>query len=62
MRRKNDSTDWDAGFGAPMEATVPPAMRLGSEFMPTLNEGTLFYMPTSLPAMSVTKEIGRAHV
>ena len=32
-----------------------PASRLGSEFMPTLNEGTLLYMPTSLPAMSVTK-------
>ena len=30
-------------------------MRLGSEFMPTLNEGTLFYMPASLPGMSVTK-------
>ncbi|PWB48237.1 MAG: CusA/CzcA family heavy metal efflux RND transporter [Nitrosomonadales bacterium] len=32
-----------------------PAAKLGSEFMPTLNEGTLFYMPTGLPAMSVTK-------
>ncbi len=32
-----------------------PASRLGSEFMPTLNEGTLLYMPSSLPAMSVTK-------
>lgn len=32
-----------------------PAARLGSEFMPTLNEGTLLYMPTSLPGMSVTK-------
>lgn len=32
-----------------------PAMRLGSEFMPTLNEGTLFYMPASLPGLSVTK-------
>ncbi len=32
-----------------------PAGRLGSEFMPTLNEGTLFYMPTSLPGMSITK-------
>jgi len=32
-----------------------PAMRLGSEFMPTLNEGSLFYMPASLPGMSVTK-------
>jgi len=32
-----------------------PAMRLGSEFMPALNEGTLLYMPSSLPSMSVTK-------
>ncbi len=32
-----------------------PATRLGSEFMPTLNEGTLFYMPTTLPGLSVTK-------
>jgi Cu(I)/Ag(I) efflux system membrane protein CusA/SilA len=32
-----------------------PAMKLGSEFMPTLNEGTLFCMPASLPGMSVTK-------
>jgi len=32
-----------------------PATRLGSEFMPTLNEGTLLYMPASLPGMSVTK-------
>ncbi len=32
-----------------------PASQLGSEFMPTLNEGTLLYMPSSLPAMSITK-------
>ncbi|MEI6733464.1 MAG: CusA/CzcA family heavy metal efflux RND transporter, partial [Comamonadaceae bacterium] len=32
-----------------------PASQLGSEFMPTLNEGTLFYMPASLPGMSITK-------
>ena len=32
-----------------------PASRLGSEFMPTLNEGSLLYMPTSLPGMSITK-------
>ena len=32
-----------------------PASRLGSEFMPTLNEGTLFYMPVTLPGISVTK-------
>ncbi|MDP1872516.1 MAG: CusA/CzcA family heavy metal efflux RND transporter [Gallionella sp.] len=35
--------------------SVYPAMRLGSEFMPTLNEGSLLYMPASLPGMSVTK-------
>jgi copper/silver efflux system protein len=35
--------------------TVLPALRLGTEFMPTLNEGTLLYMPSSLPAMSVTQ-------
>ena len=32
-----------------------PASQLGSEFMPTLNEGSLLYMPTSLPGMSITK-------
>ena len=36
-------------------ASLWPASRLGSEFMPTLNEGTLLYMPASLPGMSVTK-------
>ncbi len=36
-------------------ATFYPASRLGSEFMPTLNEGTLFYMPTTLPGLSITK-------
>ncbi|GAB3540325.1 CusA/CzcA family heavy metal efflux RND transporter [Noviherbaspirillum agri] len=35
--------------------TVFPAMKLGSEFMPTLNEGTLLYMPASLPGMTMTK-------
>jgi Cu(I)/Ag(I) efflux system membrane protein CusA/SilA len=32
-----------------------PASRLGTEFMPNLNEGTLLYMPTTLPGLSVTK-------
>jgi Cu(I)/Ag(I) efflux system membrane protein CusA/SilA len=36
-------------------ASVVPASRLGTEFMPTLNEGSIFYMPTSLPGMSITK-------
>src|SRR5213596_2838422 len=36
-------------------ATVPVYFRLGSEFMPYLNEGTILYMPTALPGMSVTQ-------
>ncbi|TIL34143.1 CusA/CzcA family heavy metal efflux RND transporter [Mesorhizobium sp.] len=35
--------------------TVWPARQLGSEFMPNLDEGTLMYMPTTLPGISVTK-------
>ena len=35
--------------------TFYPASKLGSEFMPTLNEGSLLYMPASLPGMSITK-------
>ena len=35
--------------------SVIPAMKLGSEFMPVLNEGSLLYMPATLPALSVTK-------
>ncbi len=38
-----------------MALTVYLALKLGSEFMPALNEGTLLYMPSSLPGMSVTK-------
>jgi copper/silver efflux system protein len=38
-----------------LAVTVIPLKRLGSEFMPTLNEGTLMYMPVSVPGMSVTK-------
>jgi copper/silver efflux system protein len=40
---------------AVLAATVIPARQLGSEFMPSLNEGTLLYMPTTLPGISVTK-------
>ncbi|KQQ17597.1 cation transporter [Methylobacterium sp. Leaf122] len=36
-------------------ATVWPARQLGSEFMPDLNEGTLMYMPTTLPGVSITR-------
>ncbi len=38
-----------------MAATVPVYFRLGSEFMPPLNEGTILYMPTTLPGISVTE-------
>jgi Cu(I)/Ag(I) efflux system membrane protein CusA/SilA len=40
---------------AALAASAYPALQLGSEFMPTLNEGSLLYMPTALPAISVTK-------
>jgi copper/silver efflux system protein len=35
--------------------TIFPYKRLGSEFMPPLNEGTLLYMPTAVPGMSITE-------
>jgi Cu(I)/Ag(I) efflux system membrane protein CusA/SilA len=33
--------------------TVPVFMRLGAEFMPPLNEGTILYMPTTVPGLSI---------
>ena len=36
-----------------MASTVPVVMRLGSEFMPPLYEGSLLYMPIALPGASV---------
>lgn len=39
-----------------MTATVFPAFqRMGTEFMPPLYEGTILYMPTTLPGISVTQ-------
>ena len=35
--------------------TVPVYLRLGSEFMPPLDEGTLLFMPTTLPGISVAE-------
>ncbi|MBJ22588.1 MAG: CusA/CzcA family heavy metal efflux RND transporter [Deltaproteobacteria bacterium] len=32
-----------------------PFIRIGSEFMPPLDEGDLLYMPTTLPGISITK-------
>ncbi len=36
-------------------ATIPVYLKLGSEFMPRLNEGTLLYMPSTLPGISQTE-------
>ncbi|GJL60821.1 MAG: cation transporter [Nitrospirales bacterium] len=36
-----------------MIVVIPVYQQLGSEFMPPLNEGTILYMPTSIPGMSI---------
>jgi Cu(I)/Ag(I) efflux system membrane protein CusA/SilA len=36
-------------------SSIPIYFRLGSEFMPPLNEGTILYMPTTLPGISVAE-------
>ena len=38
-----------------LAVSVWPATKIGSEFMPSLNEGTIMYMPTTLPGLSITK-------
>jgi copper/silver efflux system protein len=44
-----------AAAGLALLLTVPIFLRLGSEFMPPLNEGTILYMPITLPGISVTE-------
>src|SRR5438046_8276937 len=48
---------WFVLFGALLLLllTLFPFARLGKEFMPPLNEGTLLYMPTAVPGMSITE-------
>jgi len=36
-------------------ATIPAFLALGSEFMPPLHEGSILYMPSALPGMSITE-------
>ena len=36
-------------------SAIPIYFKLGSEFMPPLNEGSILYMPTTLPGISVTE-------
>jgi Cu(I)/Ag(I) efflux system membrane protein CusA/SilA len=38
-----------------LAASVYPITHIGSEFMPNLDEGTLLFMPTTLPGLSITK-------
>jgi len=38
-----------------LAVTYIPWNKIGSEFMPPLNEGDLLYMPTTLPGISITK-------
>ena len=38
-----------------LAATYYPFSRLGNEFMPPLNEGTILYMPTAVPGMSINE-------
>jgi len=40
---------------ASLALTILPYGRLGSEFMPPLDEGDLLYMPSTLPGLSITK-------
>src|SRR5216117_3520740 len=42
--------------------TLLPLAGLGSEFMPPLNEGSLMYMPNTLPALSLTTQRRLLHV
>lgn len=46
---------WPVVIGAllALVATVPVYRSLGSEFMPPLNEGSILYMPTALPGISI---------
>jgi Cu(I)/Ag(I) efflux system membrane protein CusA/SilA len=51
--RHRKATLWIAA--ALVLATIPIYRQLGSEFMPPLREGSLLYMPTTLPGISVSE-------
>jgi len=48
---------WPVVIGAvlALAATVPVYRSLGNEFMPPLNEGSILYMPTALPGISISE-------
>ena len=57
------SRSWISCFGSDGSRSVRrcssswhyPFSRLGNEFMPPLNEGTILYMPTAVPGMSINE-------
>jgi Cu(I)/Ag(I) efflux system membrane protein CusA/SilA len=44
-----------AGAAVIVLVTLPVFMNLGSEFMPPLDEGSLFYMPSTMPGISIAQ-------
>jgi Cu(I)/Ag(I) efflux system membrane protein CusA/SilA len=44
-----------AGAAVVLAATALPWSRLGSEFMPPLDEGSLLFMPTTVPGVSIAQ-------
>ena len=44
-----------AGAVAVVAVTIVPWQRLGSEFMPPLQEGSILYMPTTVPGISIAQ-------
>ncbi|MFL5361300.1 MAG: efflux RND transporter permease subunit [Myxococcales bacterium] len=47
---------WVVGGAAALVAlTIPVYQKLGSEFMPPLDEGSILYMPTTMPGISIAQ-------
>jgi len=44
-----------AAAGALVAITIPAALKLGSEFMPPMDEGAILYMPTTMPGISIAQ-------
>ena len=63
MRLYEPVVDWSlkqgkiviAGALILMLATIPVYFKLGSEYMPPLEEGSILYMPTTAPGISITE-------
>jgi Cu(I)/Ag(I) efflux system membrane protein CusA/SilA len=51
-----------AGAVGVLALTLIPLTHLGSEFMPPLREGSLMYMPNTLPSVSLTQQRRLLHV